>query len=1165
MKAYAMEIKYSHLEDLRSVTALSSASYEVDDPESAFERRVQTDLAAARQAHLQDELGIAIRGYAQLQALILKTANPTLPVQIINHPLWQIAYDASMFPAFVAMAAESASRTRPPVTAVPSGVVWPVPIDPQAVITRPGLLTAGAGSQLDPIAAILDEATVFVAAGDFQGAIGAYTRALRAGGDNDVELSAHLHQDLGLLRERNGNPDAAQADLRTAQELFTKAGSPDGQVSSLAALSGLLTRQGEDGQAQEVLNLASEISRKFGIHQLEIAGFRSVDLSTLASMAQAVPATGVQRVGQAPVGPVTAARVARGGVARALASGSVAALPQPMSQAATPSLQALAYVSGGRTTDVFNVVTAANGGLQISLIGDKAANLTTLYETMQVTNDLSLLHIQAAPAPMFVAYLPYIYFFVLPMSLGDCYLASGDFASAEAAYRNALTYPYLNQNVEVVQVWTRLAQTYVAWGDSTYRAAGDSAGAWPAAAEVYGKVLNPDGTIPLASPLYAHPAFATMVARATAIAAAADPMTVDDNAAVSLPIAKARLRLSQIAAGLNFLGFAPNYLPPFSFESLQTNARYLTEHAGSMEQAYIQFKSQAENEEFRQDQMDQQVDLAEASVQLEQAGVAQAQAGVAVAQQSKNYATTQLTNAQQASDDFGSVRWELEELAELDAWAQASAVDHDDEVKLTISGFDAFSSDHEPRNTVLQRLAAQRASVTDDLEQGRLDREIAAAQSYQAVAQAQVVQAQAGVAVAQQRVAVAQLQSKQAQENREFLDLREFSARHWYDLALVMKGLSTDYLDMATSVAWLMQRAYLAETSRDLHKIRLDYRNAGAGDLLGADVLLRDIDFFTVDYLTSTRSKKAPIKIAFSLGEIFPSALRALRETGIAEFATTLEQIDRLYPGFYLHKVRSVEVQFVGVSSGGGVHGTLRNIGVSHFRSSDGGVTQLVYPADVMPLSLYDARNDALVLRADPQQLRLFENNGAATMWRLELPLGTNDVDLGALLDVSLIVSLDAFFDGTLETTVKATLPTTGSASRSTSLRLQAPDELFFLRTQGSGSLVVAAADLPRTQKNVARTSFTLRLVGEPGVIGARTVRLTPASTGTELVVTTDADGLVQGAPVASLLGAGVADSFAIEIRAADNPTLPVGPGGIPVLSGLTDVSVYQSYSFTWR
>ncbi len=180
-----------------------------------------------------------------------------------------------------------------------------------------------------------------------------------------------------------------------------------------------------------------------------------------------------------------------------------------MTQVATPTLQALAYVADQRTTDVLSLMTAQSRVIEVDLSGDKSAALTKLYDTMRVSKDISLLHIQTLPPSTFVAYLPYIYFFVLPMSLGDCYAASGDYASAETCYRNALKYPYLNTEVEVVQVWTRLAQTYVSWGDSLYRAARDDAAAWKNARDLYTKVIKVDGGIPTSSALYAG-AFAVL-------------------------------------------------------------------------------------------------------------------------------------------------------------------------------------------------------------------------------------------------------------------------------------------------------------------------------------------------------------------------------------------------------------------------------------------------------------------------------------------------------------------------------------------------------------------------------------------------------------------------------------------------------------------------------
>ena len=341
MKAYANEIKYSHLEDMRSVlaTAIASDGYEVDGAASAFERQVQSDLAAAREAHLNDELGIAIRGYTQLQALILKTAHPTLPVQVTSHPLWEVAYEPGLLTSFIAMAAESASRTRPPLSAVPSGVVWPVPLDTQAVVTRPELLDAGTASSLDVVRGVLSAAAGAVVAGDFKAAVSGYTRAIRAVGDNDPTLTAHLHQDLGLVLERSGNADAAQGQLQTAQELFTKVGSGEGQVSSLAALSGLLTRQGQVGQGPG----GAEPGRRA---QSQAGHPRARHRRRRGRRSRCPPRSGPVR---------GAAATPRG---RAAALTAAPNLPQPISQAATPTLQALAYVGDVRSTDVFTVVGA---------------------------------------------------------------------------------------------------------------------------------------------------------------------------------------------------------------------------------------------------------------------------------------------------------------------------------------------------------------------------------------------------------------------------------------------------------------------------------------------------------------------------------------------------------------------------------------------------------------------------------------------------------------------------------------------------------------------------------------------------------------------------------------------------------------------------------------
>ncbi|MFO1498525.1 MAG: hypothetical protein U1G07_09060 [Verrucomicrobiota bacterium] len=426
-------------------------------------------------------------------------------------------------------------------------------------------------------------------------------------------------------------------------------------------------------------------------------------------------------------------------------------------------------------------------------------------------------------------------------------------------------------------------------------------------------------------------------------------------------------------------------------------------------------------------------------------------------------------------------------MAGLEAWANASSVDRDDQVKLTISHYTYFEADSQRRNVVLQRLALQRTRISHELEAAKLDRAIISAQAYQAVAQAQLEQAQARQAVAQQRVVIAQLQQRFAEENRDFLDMREFGARLWYELAREARRIKQRYLDMATEMALLMERAYNAETERDLRVIRFDYDTTAAGNLMGADQLLADIDSFTFDHVTTTRRKKIPVKKTISLADAYPMQFEALKSTGRCLFETALADFDRDHPGMYLAKINNVELVLVGITGAATIAGTLRNIGVSRFRSSTGAILERLYPADVMLLSQYEIRQDALTFRFDPNELRLFENNGIETLWQLDLPLSANDFDYRGILDVHLVLYYDGFFDPGLETTIRAALPASGGASRAFSMRLTFPDELFYLKNQGEGELSLDASLFPMIQRDLTRTTTTLKLTGKPATVNGLT------------------------------------------------------------------------------
>lgn len=128
------------------------------------------------------------------------------------------------------------------------------------------------------------------------------------------------------------------------------------------------------------------------------------------------------------------------------------------------------------------------------------------------------------------------------------------------------------------------------------------------------------------------------------------------------------------------------------------------------------------------------------------------------------------------------------------------------------------------------------------------------------MAQQQIQQAQARIEAAQQRVRIAALQERHARENLAFLENREFSADA-QNLSTEARRITRRYLEMAIEVATLMEKAYEAETGRDLGLIKFEYSPEHLGGLMGSDRLTQDIDFFTLDYVR-TKSKKAPMKQA---------------------------------------------------------------------------------------------------------------------------------------------------------------------------------------------------------------------------------------------------------------------------------------------------------------
>lgn len=1147
---YFLENRYSFVADLRPILAID-VEYEIRTPENELERSIQIELAEANAYLQREEFTLALHAYEQLRWRILQTIQPQLPPLIgTTIHLSKSVLEALVDP-LVQHAAQMLNVTPEPRTALPPELVGGDPLPPTVMGALSELVDAGlATGWKGQVDVAVSKAGAALDDGRFADAKLELERALVATPESETALRGALYHDLAMAMQRGGDASSARRSAEEAAKLFEVAGEVDDRVGSLALLVDLHHRTGDDAGATRV---RTEVERLATAHGLDTP-VSAMPLAPVAAPAPAAPGRTTQPLTRRP----TTARTPTPSAAAPVSARPVAAT----TSRPTTTLLADRYLA--RTAPAKSLVLYSSAGARVEVgLGQSAAtNLTAFYESRIQLEDLAILTGHGFTYTQLVAYLPHLYFFVIPMAIGDCHLAMGDFQRAEDSYLSVLSYPYLNTKAEVPVLWMRLADVQLQWARHLYTGARTDTAKYGVAKARYERIIRTDRTVDQASPLFAHAKLAPMRARVAAIAAAADPVSLDENPAIIQRVLSTLGYLDQIDAGLNYFGLSNDYIPPFTFEHLYNLALHFGNQAQQAEQRYIQFKSQAENEELRREQMAQQAELAQATVQLEQLGLAEADAGIASATASVGYAETQRANAVAAEADFASARWELLELSTLEAWANASSVDRDDQVKLTISGYRYYNTSDTRRNVVIKELAAQRTLLTHDLEAARLQRATASAQAYKAVAQAQLVQAQARRDIAQKRVEIAQVQQRYAQENLEFMDLKEFGEAMWYELARSARVMMRRYLDMAIEVAFLMERAYDAETGRGLSIIKFDYGVPGLGDLTGAAALVADADYFQLDYVR-IQSKKAPVKEVISIAAAFPMAFQSLLQTGLCQFETTLEMFDRSYPGQYLRKIRSVEVVFVGLARASGIHGTLRNIGVSSFRRANGSLHELAYPADVMPLSAYEIRNDALVFRVDPKQLRLFENNGVATMWQLELPRSTNDLDYRAIFDVQLVIHYDAFFDPTLEATVRAALPGSGAASRALSMRVEAPDELFYLRNQGSAQLTFDAAMFPRTQEALVRSAVTLRMTGSaaPGL----TLQLYSAGLDTTLDVTLDSEGLASAssAALAPLLGQNVFDDWTLTITPEDNPALVLD--GVLDLSNLEDASVFVEYTFNYR
>jgi hypothetical protein len=1107
-------------------------------------------LTAGHEAYHRGRPAAAVTEYKLAQGLILETLDPRVSARAAERRGRSAPVDEKLFRPLLAAGFELVEALEP---AVPQRRVGSFARLPAGVSEALKPLTSGrVRFAEDRVQAARNAAEIAASLAER----GQWARALESiqqgradlgapGTEAAREAAAALDLSEAALRIQTGDAATAATLLRRAGVAFEQGRDVVGQAQVEFNRAALLKRQGQREQAAEALQRAG----------------------TLLDQAQGreAPATGSQP------GPTVPRLRSAGTVVARRGRGSVEL--QDLDDLRQSGGLAVTYRLPGRGGGWFNqavesVAEARERSQRKSLtltLGEQAVTVEWVAGGDLPLDELIAGYFQKHAAADSLAgligapdsdaelaiLLPHLYLYLIPLALADALHALGDYAAAESLYLAVARYPFLNLAIELPALWRKIAENVLAWGDKLYKA--DEV---QQALGIYRKVVEPPQApqpVPASAPLYAHARLGVVGAQVKEMLqqVAGGQGIGEVNPLIAAVVLEIRARLLQIASGLDFLGLPAQFVPIWSFDFLQGVARYFAQQASQTEREAMRFRDTAENEQMTILQVQQAVDITAAESKLAHTQVESAEAERDVYALGIGVALVRVELAKDDRDDYEDMGKERNEY-NAQIVRESKGIDEDDPEAV----FASLESLRDRR--VLQYELAARERQIQELGMAL------------EMAQAQHQAAEARVEVAKQMEVVAQLKHQAVAEQLEAYEDQFFTPDVWKAMSNFLAGIAKRYLAMATRTARLMQRAYNFEFDENRQVIRLDYAGAGVQGLLGADLLLLDVDSFTFSLLNTVRPKQTPVKETISLAASYPFPFEnTFRATGKLDFETRLLDFDLRHPGTFARRLERVEVEIDGVLPASGVHGTLTNAGISLDRKGNGDLRFRVQSRETLPLSQYRIREDTLVFPAETRQLAVFEGAGVASTWTLELPRATNDLDFEAITDVRLVFYYQARYSPTLAEAVRAEIAATPgffASARHLTARWLYPDSFFSFLDTGRLELALPPQDLPYHHTQPRLRHLALRLFADAAVAGGATVRLATPDHPETALATLDGTGLassVAGHPWEPLVGGAVTGSYTVELRAEENPGL-VRDGRLD-LAGVRDVLLFLEYDYTPR
>ncbi|MCB9706802.1 MAG: hypothetical protein H6711_33465 [Myxococcales bacterium] len=260
----------------------------------------------------------------------------------------------------------------------------------------------------------------------------------------------------------------------------------------------------------------------------------------------------------------------------------------------------------------------------------------------------------------------------------------------------------------------------------------------------------------------------------------------------------------------------------------------------------------------------------------------------------------------------------------------------------------------------------------------------------------------------------------QTEEVFEFLGSRFTSGGLYSWLVTTLQRAYREAYGHALYFARLADEAYRYERGGGAAKISPSHWDAPKAGLLAGERLLAEIQMLERSFI-ETNFRGHEVDQAFSLQQIAPGALIALRRNGVCEFDVPELFFDLAYPGHYRRRVKAVRLTIPCITGPYVNIAAVLSLVQSRIRSEvDGALVD--YPVRrSVTVATSTAQNDAGVFELNFRDERYlpFEGAGAVGRWRLELPAAFRSFDYESISDVVLSIAYVSEYDGALREKVE--------------------------------------------------------------------------------------------------------------------------------------------------